>query len=132
MHGSCAALQENRGKIMIVFRKEAKSKIAEELARGADARLAGLEGRARVCARRAAGAATREYLELRGIATPGSSAYDLLVFLQDLPEVSPEIRQAAGHLLTRVDESFSLPVEADLLAEAGWLAQALEASLDAG
>ncbi len=114
-----------------MFRTEAKSKIAEELARGEAARQAGLEGRARVCARRAAGAAVREYLDQRGLAAPGTSAYDLLAYLQDLPEVSAEIRQAAGHLLTRVDESFSLPEEADLMAEAGWLAQALEESLNA-
>jgi hypothetical protein len=116
---------------MIVFRIEAKSKIAEELTRGEAARQAGLEGRARVCARRAAGAAVREYLVQRGLAAPGQSAYDLLAYLRDLPGVSEEIRQAAGHLLTRVDESFSLPVEVDLLAEAGWLAQALEKSLNA-
>jgi hypothetical protein len=107
---------------------EVKSKIAEELTGGEAARQAGLEGRARVCARRAAGAAVREYLELRGIAAPGPSAYDLLAFLQGLAGTSPEIREVAGHLLTRVDESFSLPVEVDLLAEARWLAQALEES----
>ncbi len=116
---------------MIVFRMEAKLKIAEELARGEAARQAGLEGQARVCARRAAGAAAREYLDQRGLEAPGPSAYDLLAYLRDLPGVSAEIRQAAGHLLTRVDESFSLPVEADLLEEAKWLAQALEENLNA-
>jgi hypothetical protein len=120
----------NRGKIVSVFHEEVKSKIAQELARGEAARLAGFEGRARVCARRAAGAAVREYLNHRGISGPGPSAFDLLAFLQEMPEVSMEIRQAAGRLVIRVDESFSLPVETDLLAEAAWLAQALEASLD--
>jgi hypothetical protein len=115
---------------MFVFRMEAKAKISEELARGEAARQAGLEGRARVCARRAAGAAIREYLELRGLTAPGSSAYDLLAFVQGMPGVSPEIRQVAGRLLTRVDESFTLPVEVDLLADARWLAQELEFSLD--
>ncbi len=114
-----------------MFRTEAKLKIAEELARGEAARREGLEGRARVCARRAAGEAIREYLSLRGLEQPGPSAYDLLVYLQNFPDssadVSPEIRQSAGHLLERVDESFALPAEVDLLAEASWLAKELEA-----
>jgi hypothetical protein len=112
-----------------MFRMEAKSKIAQELARGAAARGQGLEGRARVCARRAAGAAVREYLEQRGLDAPGPSAYDLLAYLQGYAGVSEAIRRAAGHLMARVDEDFSLPADVDLLAEAAGLAQALEASL---
>jgi hypothetical protein len=118
-----------RGKIQEMFRAEAKSKIAAELARGAAARREGLEGRARVCARRAAGAAIREYLDLRGLEAPGSSAYDLLAYLQGFGDVSADIRQAAGRLLARVDEDFTLPSGVDLLAEAGWLAEALEDSM---
>ncbi len=110
-----------------MFRTQAKLKIAEELARGEAARKEGLEGRARVCARRAAGVAIREYLSLRGLEQPGPSAYDLLAYLQELTDESPEIRRAAGRLLERVDESFALPTDVDLLAEAGWLAKELEA-----
>lgn len=40
--------------------------------------------------------------------------------------MSAEIRRAAGNLLAQVNEDFALPMEVDLLAEAGWLAQALE------
>ncbi len=116
-----------------MFRAEAKSKIAQELDRGAAARREGLEGRARVCARRAAGTAIREYLELRGLDAPGPSAYDLLAAMQDFTDasvdVSAGIRRVVGHLLARVDEDFSLPDDVDLLAEAGWLAEALETSL---
>ena len=49
------------------------------------ARVQGLEGRARVCARRAAGAAVREFFELRGLPLPGPSAVDLLEALRELP-----------------------------------------------
>jgi hypothetical protein len=112
-----------------MFRPEVKGKIAGELARGDAARRAGFEGRARVCARRAAGEAIREYLALRGLEPPGRSAYDLLALLQDLSDAPPAARQAAGALLARVDENFSLPVDTDLLAEAGRLARELEASL---
>lgn len=110
-----------------MFRPTAKIKIAEELARGEAAREAGLEGRARVCARRAAGAAIREYLELRGLTPQVSSAYDLLVEFQRMPEIPADWREAAEALLARVDESFSLPEQVDLLAQARWLAQQLEA-----
>ncbi len=112
-----------------MFRPEAKVKIAEELERGAAARQEGLEGRARVCARRAAGAAIREYLALRGLEAPGPSAYELLAVLHDLPEVPPAARQAGELLLARVDEAFSLPANVDLLAEAERLARELEANL---
>lgn len=109
-----------------MFHGEIRRKIDEELERGAGARRDGFEGRARVCARRAAGIAIRAFLEQQGLPVPGPSAYDLLVYLRDLPGMSGEIREAAGHLSSRVDESFSLPVEIDLLAEARWLARELE------
>ena len=110
-----------------MFRDEARRKIEDELARGSAARQAGLEGRARVCARRAAGAAIREYLELRGLPAPGPSAYDLLASLHDLPDIPDEARQAAESLLERVDESFALPAGMDLLELARKLARMLEA-----
>jgi hypothetical protein len=109
-----------------MFRLEVKQKIEEELTRGAAARAEGYEGRARVCARRAAGAAVREYLTLRGLPIPGPSAYDLLAALQEMPEVSDAIRQVVSSLLTRVDETYALPIDADLLADARWLAVELE------
>ena len=116
-----------------MFRADVKTKIDEELSRGEAARREGFEGRARVCARRAAGAAIREFLQLRGLPLAGPSAVDLLAQLQALVEQGgilendrPEVEQVIGHLLMRVDEAFSLPIEADLLAETRWLAQTLE------
>jgi hypothetical protein len=109
-----------------MFRETVKSKIQEELRRGAEARSQGFEGRARVCARRAAGAAVREYLDMRGLPAPGPSAYDLLAYLQELPGLPVVLGEAARNLLLKVDESFHLPVEVDLLAEAAWLVRALE------
>jgi hypothetical protein len=109
-----------------MFREQAKAKIENELARGESARRDGFEGRARVCARRAAGAAVREYLSLRGLPLPGESAYDLLAGLRSLPGMSEEVRAAAEHLMARVDEGFALPAEIDLLADARWLAGELE------
>ena len=109
-----------------MYRDTIKKKIDEELVNGDAARRAGLEGRARVCARRAAGVAVREYLELHGESPAGPSAVDVLEQLRARPDISPEIRQAAEHLLVRVNEGFDLPVQVDLLAEARWLINRLE------
>jgi hypothetical protein len=109
-----------------VFREEVKQKIAGELARGEAARTQGFEGRARVCARRAAGMAIREYLEMRGASGAGTSAYDLLLEFRDHPEIGPEIHKSAGYLVERVNEAFELPGDVDLLAEAGRLVAELD------
>lgn len=112
-----------------MFRDEVQAKIADELERGAVARAQGLEGRARVCARRAAGAAAREFFEQRGLPLPGPSAVDLLEALRELPDQGEQVRAVVDHLLTRVDEDYRLPAGIDLLAEAGWLATDLENQL---
>ena len=72
----------------------------------------------RVCARRAAGIAIREYLIRRGIKPPSVSAYELLKFLGEQPDTPADLRQATVHLRLRVTESFQLPVDVDLVAEA--------------
>jgi hypothetical protein len=109
-----------------MFRAEVKQKIAVELSRGEAALQEGYMGRARVCARRAAGEAVREYLAVEGISSPGPGAVDLLEAVQSLAGVSTEGKEAARRLLVRVGEDFSLPVEFDLLADARLLAQELE------
>lgn len=80
---------------------------------------------ARVCARRAAGIAAGAYLDERDYGKPGSSAYDRLRNLCEIPDISPRIRQAAERLLIRVTPEHALPVQADLIAEAHWLAEFL-------
>ena len=107
-----------------MFSADAMQKIDEELSRGAAARANSLEGRARVCARRAAGTAIREYLRLRGAET-SQTAYDLLASLADLPGVPEQARKSAALLLERVDENYALPPEIDLLAEARRLVDTL-------
>src|SRR5512139_1536222 len=92
--------------------------IDAELEKASRARLRGNEGQARVCARRAAGIAAREYLIRRGTRPPSTSAYDLLNLLKEDPRLSPDLRQIADHLTLRVTEEFRLPVSADLIAEA--------------
>jgi hypothetical protein len=102
-----------------------KNDLRTEFERAASARIKGNEGQMRVCARRAAGIAIREYLTQKGTRPPNMSAYDLLNLLKEEPHLSQELRQAVEHLTLRVNEEFELPVQADLVAEARFLCQAL-------
>lgn len=95
-----------------------QAEIKAEFEKAEEARARGNEGQARVCARRAAGIAVREYLRRQGIRPPSVSAYDLLNQLKGDPGLSPDLRQIADHLTLRVTEEFKLPVNADLVAEA--------------
>src|SRR6266545_7448137 len=95
-----------------------QTQIEVEFEKAEEARARGNEGQARVCARRAAGIAIREYLTRQGIRPPSVSAYDLLNLLKDDPHLSPDLKLIADHLTLRVTEEFKLPVNADLVAEA--------------
>jgi hypothetical protein len=94
------------------------NQIDKEFERANLAREKNNEGQARVCARRAAGFASREYLIRRGKPVDTVSAYDLLNQLKDDPLLSPDLKLIADHLTLRVTEEFKLPVESDLIAEA--------------
>ena len=96
-----------------------------EFDRAEQARASGNEGRARVCARRAAGIAAREYFARRGQPVRTPSAYDLLTLLAEDPHLPAHLRQAAAYLTLRVDEEFKLPVDVDLVAEARKLCEGL-------
>src|SRR5512133_2684308 len=95
-----------------------QSEIQAELESASQARQRNNEGQARVCARRAAGIAVREYLSRRGIRPLSTSAYDLLNLVKDDPQLSPDLKLIAEHLTVRVTEEFKLPMDADLVAEA--------------
>ncbi len=99
--------------------------IDRELAQAQAARQAGFEGRARVSARRAAGAAIRAFLTARQAPLGPVSAYDLLQMMAGRADTPPEIRQVIEHLLARVNEEFQLPTPVDLIAETRWLVQTL-------
>jgi HEPN domain-containing protein len=95
-----------------------QTEIDQEFEKAEQARGRKNEGQARVCARRAAGIAIREYLTRQGIRPPSTSAYDLLNLLQDDPSLAPDLKRIADHLTLRVTEEFKLPVDVDLVAEA--------------
>jgi len=102
-----------------------QEKFQQEIERANQARARANEGQARVCARRAAGVAIREYFARRGISTLSPSAYDLLKALLELDDLPPGPRQSAVYLTLRVDEEFKLPVGVDLVHEARTLCDGL-------
>jgi hypothetical protein len=95
-----------------------QAEINTEFEKAEQARARGNEGRARVCARRAAGIAAREYLARQGVRPPSVSAYDLLNLLKEDARLSANLQQIADHLTLRVTEEFKLPINADLIQEA--------------
>ncbi len=99
--------------------------IEKEFQLAEQARAKGNEGQARVCARRAAGIAIRDYLTQQGTPPRSASAYDLLNLIKNDPLLSSDLRLIADHLTLRVTEEFKLPVDADLVAEARTLCNEL-------
>lgn len=95
-----------------------QERIEREFELAKQARAKGNEGQARVCARRAAGIAIRDYLTRKGTHPGNASAYDLLNLLKTDPLLSPDLNLIADHLTLRVTEEFKLPVDVDLVAEA--------------
>jgi hypothetical protein len=102
------------------------SEIYAELERAEAARATGNEGRARVCARRAAGMAARDYLNRHEVRhfdadqgkTRNGRTYEALQTLAIFPGLSLDLRQAAVHLTMRVSRDFRLPRGIDLISEA--------------
>ncbi len=99
--------------------------VQQELTLARQARRQGQEGRARVCARRAAGAAARIYLEKHGIHRGSASVLDILSRLAEDPMLEAGIREAIETLQLRVDADFKLPEDVDLIAIAERLCQKL-------
>jgi hypothetical protein len=101
------------------------SQIQAEFDKAGQARARGNEGQARVCARRAAGIAAREYYARLGQPVRSPSAYDILNRLIEDKSLADDLRRAAGYLTLKVNEDFKLPVDVDLIAVARGLCEAL-------
>lgn len=98
-----------------------KTLVITELKRALAARNAGNEGKARVCARRAAGWIASEYLRRINNPVQTPSAITLLKKLGE-EEISPEISEMVGYFLIHVNPERQLPLNVDLIAEARQLA----------
>jgi hypothetical protein len=92
--------------------------VERELAQAHKARAAGNEGQARVCARRAAGIAIREWYKRRLGSSWHGDAVKQLQRLQADALAPEKVREAARRLTTRVDFDHTLPFEDDPLEDA--------------
>ena len=97
-----------------------------ELESAERARLAGNEGRARVCARRAAGRSAQAFLTRHQVPARGANFYNALLDLAQSPRLPPDLETALAHLTLRVGDDFSLPPGVDLIADARLLCEHLE------
>lgn len=92
--------------------------IQEELLLAKQSRIEGNEGRARVCARRAAGAAAQGYLLNAGFDERVENALESLRTLKTELTLPERVERAVDHLLLRVDKNHNLPRNVDLILEA--------------
>jgi hypothetical protein len=111
-------LAANRGKIFNMARLKWEVRFQQELEHAEAARSEGNEGRARVCARRAAGILVDEYFRRKGVPLPTVSAYDSLKHLASMPDLPSQAKEITHHMLLKVSPDYSLPVDADLIEEA--------------
>lgn len=91
---------------------------SKEIQQAEIARLAGNEGRARVCSRRAAAIVIGEYLSQIDGDFMDHGAYDNLRYFIALPDVSPRLKKIVSYFVLRVDVNHELPVDVDLIEEA--------------
>lgn len=105
-----------------------KKKIAGELRMAEVSREEGNEGRARVCARRAAGVAIGYFYELITGDPAPKNAYNLLHWLSAHNEIDSVVRDAARRLTVRVTPEHTLPHAEDPIADAQVIIDALLAN----
>lgn len=92
--------------------------IQRELELAERARREGREGRARVCARRAAGWSIGPFYQRSTGSPPSRSAIQLLRWYHENPEAPAELRAAAERLTTPVGEDHRHPYPEDPLQDA--------------
>jgi len=105
--------------------KERKNRIEAEFKKAEESRARGNEGRARVCARRAAGIAIGIYYEQNTGESPPQSAYALLRWYSSQQKVPAILRESAERLMVRVTPKFSLPHVEDPLEDARIIVKAI-------
>jgi len=105
----------------MILRASWKAEYTKELENANKARCEGYEGKARVCARRAAGIVIGEYLHRRGVAELNHSTYELLALFNSLPDVDEQCKAVSSHFLIKVNQQHDLPLQADLIEDAAWL-----------
>jgi hypothetical protein len=105
--------------------------ITAELSGGYRAQAAGNLGRARVCARRAAGWAIQAHLDSVGGHPVTANALDNIKYFATTPDLPDKIAEVLRHLTLKVvkdsfeEDSYYPLADVDLVAEAHWLAEEL-------
>jgi hypothetical protein len=102
-----------------------KQTIHGELEDAKRARIEGNEGRARVCARRAAGWAVSVTRSLTEECDIEANAYDMLQWLTQQADTPDAVRSAATRLTTRVSHDHTLPFPEDPIEDAWIIVQSL-------
>jgi hypothetical protein len=105
--------------------------ITDELRSASHAKATGNQGRARVCARRAAGWAIQAYLAEQGGHPEITNALDSIKYFAGLPDLDEDVLAVCEHLTLKLnkdsedsDAYYPLP-DVDLISEARWLAEYL-------
>jgi len=113
-----------------MFDSITQTALDQELFCSENARLTGNEGKARVCARRAAGIAVRALFNASGETVKDPSAYAVLNHLCQLETTPRHIKETASRMLTRVAPDYTLPIQTDLIADArvliAWAAELIK------
>lgn len=104
---------------------ELRTKIDHELEHAKRSRESGNEGKARVCARRAAGYALEAYLLSTFDRNPSKNAYLNLKWFAERKTVPSNLRAAAKRLSTHVGKNHEIPFDEDPLDDARLLIEAL-------
>lgn len=92
--------------------------IKKELTNAQNALSVGNDGKARVCARRAAGQAISWYLKKFPEKKCGNDAVTQLRFITNDTSFSQEVRDAAVRLTTKISERFTYPFSTDPIEDA--------------
>lgn len=121
----CRAVAAIYGSMLDMEQQTLRERIESELENAHDQRSLGNEGRARVCARRAAGWALAAFREKQLGVKPHPNAFNLLRWFQGLPDVPTELRMTAARLTTRVTPEYKLPHHEDPLDDARYIVEIL-------
>ena len=105
--------------------------IEKEFSTAREALKMGNDGKARVCARRAAGLAIAWFLSEHPNPAWGMDAMTQLLHLKEDPEFPQEIRDAAIHLTTKISERFTYPFSSDPMADARLIVHYFQSRMDA-
>ena len=104
--------------------------IEKEFSTAREAMEIGNAGKARVCARRAAGQAITWFLETHVRPRWGSDALSQLTHLKDEQAFPEEIRNAAIRLTTKVSDRFTYPFTAEPIEDARLIIKHIETIME--